>query len=204
MTSNQKNWSVFLGTIAASGICCAAWLGAMGVTEDHVLVVLRWSARAAFVLLMLVFVARPLQQLLRRPWTATLLRNRRLLGIAFAGMHTAHLGLIFYRSRISDEFVFRAADNLPGTLTYTVILAMLATSWDAPTKRLGRRNWKLLHTAGLYFLFVAFTAAVGPESIESAQPVNWLLAGIAVAALFVRLLAFARSRQRTAAIDDAR
>jgi DMSO/TMAO reductase YedYZ heme-binding membrane subunit len=173
-----------------------AYLAAAGMTEENILSVLRWSARAAFLLLMLVFVARPLQHLLKKPWTAKLLRNRRLIGIAFAGLHTAHLGFILLRGRISEDFVFDPTENLAGTLVYTVILAMLVTSWDSTTRLLGRRNWKILHTVGLYVLFVAFTDAVRPYSLASAAPINWLLLAIAVSALLIRLAAYPKRRLR--------
>ena len=206
VTSNQKNWSVFLATTVVSTLLYSAYLAAVGVTEENILTVLLWSARASFLLLMVVFVARPLQQLLKQPWTANLLRNRRLIGIAFAGLHTAHLGFIFARGQVNDDFVLRASDNLGGTFVYTVILVMLATSWNSAARLLGRRNWKYLHTAGLYILFVAFTNTVRPLSLES-PAINWLLLGIAIAALLIRIAAYAGSRagdQSTAAIDEAR
>ena len=198
VTSNQKNWSVFLGAIIFSSLAYAAYLSVAGFTEANVLAVLRWSARAAFLLLIVVFVARPLQQLLRKPWTAKLLRNRRLIGIAFAGVHTAHLGFIIYRGQISDEFIFNPGENIPGGLVYLVILAMLVTSWNTTARLLGQRNWKTLHTIGLYVLFVAFTNAVRPETLESATPINWLLLATAIAALLIRLLALANRRRSTA------
>lgn len=196
MTNNQKNWTVLLSAIAVSALAYSAYLAGVGTSEEHVLTLLRWSARASFLLLMLVFVARPLQQLLRKPWTAKLLRNRRLIGIAFAGLHTAHLGLIVYRERISEDFVFRATDNLSGALVYSVILIMLVTSWDSTTKLLGRRNWKILHTVGLYILFVAFTDAVRPYSLDDATPINWLLLAIAILSLLIRITAFAKRQKQ--------
>ena len=197
LTNNQKNWSVFLGTIGLSTLVYVAYLGSIGTSEENVFSVLRWSARLSFLALTLVFVARPLQQLVKKPWTAKLLRRRRLIGIAFAGLHTAHLGFIIYRGRISDEYVFRAADNLAGTVGYVVILLMLITSWDSTARMLGRRNWKVLHTIGLFGLFAAFTNFVRPASLETATPISWLLLAIALGALTIRVLANLKQRQQT-------
>lgn len=196
VTSSAKNWTVFLAATGVSSLVYAAYLAVVGLNEDNVLTVLRWSARISFLLLMLVFVARPLQQLLKKPWTATLLRNRRLVGIAFAGVHTAHLGFIFFRERVSDEFDFTPTENLTGALVYLVILAMLVTSWNSTARRIGQRNWKILHTVGLYILFIAFTVQVRPVLPDSATPISWLLLGIAIAALLVRLAAYVYRRPR--------
>lgn len=188
---------MFLGATGLSTLVYAAYLGSVGANEENVLTILRWSARLSFLILMLVFVARPLQQLLKKPWTAKLLRQRRLLGIAFAGLHTAHLGFIIYRGRISDEFVFRATENLAGAMVYTVILLMLVTSWDSPARMLGRRNWKILHTIGLFALFAVFIFFVRPKSLETATPISWLLLAIALGALTIRVLANLKRRQQT-------
>jgi DMSO/TMAO reductase YedYZ heme-binding membrane subunit len=196
VTSSARNWTVFLAATVVSSLAFAAYLAAVGVSDENVLTVLRWSARISFLLLMLVFVARPMQQLLKKPWTARLLRNRRLVGIAFAGIHTAHLGFIFFRGRVSDEFDFTPTENLPGALVYLVILVMLITSWNSTARRIGQRNWKILHTVGLYILFIAFTVQIRPASPDSATPINWLLLGIAIAALLVRLVAYVCRRPR--------
>ena len=143
LTSNQKNWAVFFAATGMVGAAAAAVLGAAGNTDDNIALTLRASARAAFLVLLLVFVARPLHQLLVSPGTSALLRNRRLLGVAFAGIHTAHLGLILYRDYAVPEFEFSVRDNLPGGLTYLLIYLMLITSFDRPARAIGRTNWKI-------------------------------------------------------------
>ena len=187
LTSNQRNWAVFFAAIAVTVALSLAYVGVVGLREESVRALLRWSARAAFLVLLLVFVARPLQQLFRTPFTARILRNRRLLGITFAGIHTAHLGLIFYRASFSDDFEFRIADNLTGMLVYIVMLLMFATSFDATTRMLGRRQWNMLHKLGLYVLFIAFVDAVRPHSLDiSTHTTSYLLTALAFFALLLR------------------
>lgn len=198
MTSNSRNWTVFFGAIAVTGLTGAAFLAVAGVSDENLRVALRVSARAAFIVLLLVFVARPLQQMFRTPFTARLLRNRRLLGIAFTGIHTAHLGLIIYRARVIDSYDFTIAANLPGALTYTVILLMFVTSFNATAKLLGPRNWRVLHKLGLYWLFVAFTQTQLPDSIDHLDGVNWAMLVLIAAALVTRLTAYFAQRQRSA------
>jgi DMSO/TMAO reductase YedYZ heme-binding membrane subunit len=73
---------------------------------------------------------------------------------------------------------------------------MLVTSWNSTARRIGQRNWKILHTVGLYILFIAFTVQIRPVLPDSATPLSWLLLGIAIAALLVRLAAYVYRRPR--------
>lgn len=194
MTSNTRNWLVFGGSMLATLAAAAIYLGIAGVSDETVRLLLRITPRLAFPLLLLVFVARPLRQLVATPLTAALLKNRRLLGIAFAGIHTAHLLLILYRSRAVPDFDFQVANNLAGTFVYLVILVMFATSFDSTARALGPRNWRRLHTAGLYVLFVAFVDAFRPRAVDEILDVYGAFTALAVAALAVRVLAFVRRR----------
>lgn len=155
---------------------------------------LRLTARLAFVVFLLVFVARPLQQLFATKFTAKLLRRRRLLGVAFAAVHSAHLGLIFYRVHVSDEFVLSYSANTLGALVYLLIFAMFATSFDSTTRMLGPRNWKILHTFGLFVIFIAFAQREVPRSLETAVEANWILTGLALVAVLLRALPLLQSR----------
>lgn len=148
---------------------------------------MRLTARVSFVILLIIFVARPAQQIFRTPFTAKLLRRRRLLGVAFTGMHTAHLLLIFYRIQVSESFTL-AANNIPGAFIYVLIFSMFATSFDATTRMLGPQNWKRLHTVGLFVIFVAFAQREIPRSMETAESANWILTALAVGALLLRAL----------------
>ena len=194
MTSNTRNWLVFGGSMLVTLAASAVYLAFAGVSDETVRLLLRITPRLAFPLLLLVFVARPLRQLVATPLTAALLKNRRLLGIAFAGIHTAHLLLILYRSHAVPDFDFRVTSNLAGTFVYLVILVMFATSFDGIARALGPRNWRRLHTAGLYVLFVAFVDAFRPRTIDEILSIYGVFAALAVAALVVRVLAFARRR----------
>ena len=84
MTSNRKTAAAFVGAIILTCAASAAYLLTTGISDESISLALRVSGRVAFVVLIIVFAARPLQQLLKAPWTAKLLRNRKLLGVAFA------------------------------------------------------------------------------------------------------------------------
>jgi sulfoxide reductase heme-binding subunit YedZ len=195
MTSNQRNWEVFFAAAGVTTIFSAAYLFFAGVNDESIRFLLRLSARIAFLVLLVIFVARPLQQLLATPATARLLKNRRLLGVAFAGIHTAHLALILYRADQVPDGNFSALDNLPGIVTYLVIYLMLISSFDAPARAIGRKAWKILHKVGLYFVFGVFLQMQLPRSLDNLAEANWWFIAVIAVAIVIRLAAFFAKRR---------
>ena len=193
MSRNDKqNWQVFLGVLALLGGAAALWLAIAGATDEQIRFTMRESAYIAFVLYVVVLVARPLQQLLRRNWTATLLRNRRLVGVSFAAAMTAHLGLIAYRFNTQPELEF--SPDPFGMGAYAVFYLMLITSFDAPKRALGPKGWKLLHRLGLLYAAVIFAV---PRPLETITEPEYLRYGIPFAiAVLIRITAWQRSSQR--------
>ena len=96
-SSAGKNWTVFLSIMLFILACAIAWLSTVELIDSNIILPVRHSVQFAYPFLLLAMVARPLQQLLRKPWTAKLLKRRRLIGVAFAGAMTAHLILIAFR-----------------------------------------------------------------------------------------------------------
>ena len=188
--TDRRVLGTFLGTLAltlaASGVCLAV----AGADEESLRLLLRLTARVAFVLLLFVFVARPLRELLRTPLTLGLLRNRALLGVAFAGVHTAHLALLVLRVELFPDFDLLVSRNLPGALTYLVMYAMLLTTFRAPRRALGPRAWRVLHKLGLFWLTYAFSQTQLPRSTEDLSGMNWWLVSLLGMALVIRLTAF--------------
>ena len=82
------------------------------------------------------------------------------------------------------------ANNIPGTLTYVMMFVMFATSFNATTRMLGPRNWRILHKIGLYWLFVGFTQTQLPDSANELNGMNWFLVGLIFVALATRLTAY--------------
>ena len=193
--TSGTTWFVFLAAAAVTAGVAAFALATGPGGDDAVRGTLRGSAHAAFLVLLVVFVARPLQQLLRRDWTRALLKNRRLLGVAFAGIHTAHLGLIVYRDRVSPAFDFAPGENIAGAIVYGFLLLLFVTSFDGPTRALGPRRWRALHKTGLYVVFAAFLPTLVPRTEAEAFGPNGLLLGLAVLAVAIRLMAWRRGRQ---------
>lgn len=189
--NDRKNWQVLLLVLLVTGGFSALWLASTPMTDEDVRVPLRVTAQLAFALYLVVLVARPLQQLLRSAWTAVLLRNRRLVGVAFAATMTSHLAFIIYRFSSQAELEFTL--NVVGAGTYAVFYLMLITSFDAPRKAIGPRAWKLLHRTGL--ILAAFIFGL-PRALEDLTDPDYLKFGIPFAiALLIRITAWQQSRR---------
>ena len=195
MTNNDKqNWQVLFATILLTAGISVLWLVSTPMTDDDIRMPTRHTAQLAFALYIVILVARPLQQLLRKDWTATLLRKRRLIGVAFAAVMTTHLGLIAYRFGTQPELEYPLFNLMFGGTAYALFYLMLITSFDAPKKALGPKKWKLLHRTGLVWAALIFGL---PRSFDELTDPEYLKFGIPfVIALVIRFTAWRRSRRR--------
>ena len=189
---DRQNWQVLLSMLLLTGGMSGLWIAAVGFTDENIRVPLRYTAWLAFVLYLVVLVARPLQQLLHKDWTATLLRNRRLVGVAFATVMTVHLALIAWRFGGQVELDFSL--DLFGAGAFAIFYIMLITSFDGPKKAVGPKAWKILHRLGLIWAAVIFGL---PRSLEDLSDPDYLKFGIPFAiAVAIRATAWQRSRRR--------
>jgi DMSO/TMAO reductase YedYZ heme-binding membrane subunit len=193
-TSAAKNWVVFTSLALVTVVIAAAWLASVPLVDDNIVLVVRYSAKPAFALLIIIIAARPLRQLLQRPWTAKLLQNRRLLGVAFAGVMTGHLALIAFRFGYTPELTYPLPRLIVGAGAYGMIYLLFITSFNGPTRALGPKRWKTLHRAGLIWAGLIFGV---PRPLAEAATPEYLLLGIPLlAALAIRFLAWRRSKTR--------
>ena len=182
-----RNIGVFLAALLATGVPALVYIDSLDYSEDSFGVVLRWGARLAILVFLLIFVARPLRQLSQTPATRWLLSNRRYLGITFAGVMSSHLVFLLW---LNGPVV-----AIPGMIAYTFILLMLVTSFDKPAAALGPKHWRLLHKSGIYFLTIIFSATIISGLRENGGgAIHATLAVLLVGALFVRAAAYARRK----------
>jgi DMSO/TMAO reductase YedYZ heme-binding membrane subunit len=183
------------GALAALGILGAAsTLGAVllsaGTDVDGWRIASRLTARFSLFLFLAAFLARPLEQIFRNGATRLLLRDRRGVGLAFAGAHTVHLG-VFLTYFALGGVVPPAVVVVLGGFAYVLIGLMAATSNDWSVARLGSKNWRRLHTFGLYYVWLIFALTYlsrigrGPVSIG-----DGLLLALLVAALLLRFIKY--------------
>jgi hypothetical protein len=194
MTSAQKNWTVLLSTILAAGAVVLTIFDKNGTDEATVVLTLRLTAFSSFLIYLLVFVARPLRQLLDSQLTKALKENRRYFGIALAGSHTVHLMLIV-NYVLGPGVPFQTL--FIGGVAYSFLYLMLITSFDAPAAAIGPVAWRRLHKAGLYWIGGTFTFTLGNNFIANPDSlVHQIVVAIILAAISVRVIAFL-NRERT-------
>jgi len=157
----------------------------------------RYTARLSFMIFLLVFVLRSWNSLAPSVLSRRLLRRRRSLGLAFATAHTVHL------AALTTFFAVKGTRPEPITVVvgggaYLTLYAMAATSTDAAVRRLGR-NWRRLHTFGVYYLWFVFAFTYGTRTLERG---TWYAPffALAIAALGLRLVARRVREQRPIAI----
>ena len=156
---------------------------------------IRTTARTSLVLFSLAFAARAANQLFGAKW---LLRNRRYLGVSFAvshGFHLVGIAAVAVEMGVGRFFASLDAGTYLGFVAYLFILAMVATSFDATTRWLGRRRWKILHTTGMYVLMVPFVFTFAGAAAKTGRPLYLALAAVALVAPALRLIAFIASRR---------
>ncbi len=191
VSSAQKNFAVFFGTLIATALMSAALLSVTGITDEHLRRVLSLTARIAFMVYLLVFIARPLRQLVRTDLTRRLLRNRRAFGIAFAAVFTVHLGLIGYRFATVPGLEYPLSSAIIGGAAYLLTYAMLVTSFDGPARAIGAKAWRRLHKTGLYYVGAIFLFTLLPDAGQPLVTVErlWFVV-LTSAAIIVRLTAW--------------
>ncbi|MDA0681214.1 MAG: hypothetical protein O3A13_11610 [Proteobacteria bacterium] len=183
----QQNLTVFgLVTLAVGGPVLA-YLLLLGSDDEHMLEMLRLTAWTAVLVYLVVFVARPLKQLVGSPVSRTLLRNRRYFGIALAAVMTVHLVLLLI---VNDQ-----ALNLGGAVIFSLMYLMLFTSFNSSPARIGPRNWRILHRVGLYGLGLGYAQSIGGAFIETPlDPVYLSLTLLMLTAVAIRVAAFLKAR----------
>jgi DMSO/TMAO reductase YedYZ heme-binding membrane subunit len=155
-TSRSKQrvpWALYGFVIGVAIVLAVVDLGG-GITDQGLQLLTRHTARFSFALFLVVFVASSAASLTHWPAARMLVRRRRHLGLAFALAHFIHLGAL------TSFFVLTPAEPdaiaiVGGGFGYVLLAALAITSNDAMMRRLGR-NWKRLHTFGVYYLWFIF------------------------------------------------
>jgi hypothetical protein len=116
------------------------------------------SVRCAVPWLYLAFAASALQVVFPGSFSRWLLRNRKIIGLCFAAAMAWQLFFILWLVGIHTEYyvndVYVLSDVVEGVLGYTFLIAMVLTSFKFGRSRLTPKQWKLLHTSGIYWLWV--------------------------------------------------
>lgn len=172
------------------------WIAGMhGFDADGVRRVIRFTARTSLLFFCMAFSAASVARLWPNGWTRWQRRNRRYLGVTFAGSHGLHAVAIAAFATI-DPAGFIAATSMVtyvfGGIGYCVIAAMAATSFDRTADLIGPRAWRSLHLFGGYYLWLQFMVSFGMR--VPAMPLYALFLIPLLAAMAARLVAMASMR----------
>ena len=160
--------SIVAAATASMAVIAVAAFGAQGVSEEGLRMIIRWTAGVSVTAFMLAFIARPLRQLWSSEISGWLLRNRRHLGVSFAISHFTHLAAIIGIGVLFPQPFRSELDMLTmvgGGFCYFLIALMALTSTDRTAAWLSRKNWRRLHTLGMYTIWIIFVQSYVPRAI---------------------------------------
>ncbi|OFJ55774.1 hypothetical protein BEL07_00840 [Mycolicibacterium grossiae] len=179
--------------VAVVGSIAATWVGGASGANLGI----RFTARTSAVLFLLAFTASALYQLWPTDATKWIRRNRRYLGVAFAGSHVVHACFIAATVVLDQPRFQMGVDRTPhavyvlDVIAYGFVIAMTATSFDRVARAMRYATWKRLHLTGSYVIWLAFFIAYWRRGVTQTEFYGPLLI-IVVAALVVRFVAKAR------------
>lgn len=172
--------------LAVGAIACAFVLS--GDASIRALLAARYSARAAFLGFVVVYLAGPVARLWPESAVARRLRALgRHLGLAFAFLMLVHLVALainvgLYRPRTLSGI-------LSGAPIYALILAMALTSNDAAQRRMGEW-WRRLHFLGLNATLFTFLTGYSARLFDAEYAtIGVIFTPIVIALIAVRVYA---------------
>lgn len=179
------------GILVAASLALTVWLPD---PVEAVRQIVRLTARSSLLLFLLAYTASALAIVAPSGFSRWQAGNRRWLGLSFALSHALH-GIAVAALATLDPALFWTLTNpgnlAGGGLAYGFIALMAATSWDGAVRRLGRRRWGLLHTAGLHYIWLVFLVSYGKRVAET--PGYAVFLALLLGALALRVLARRRS-----------
>lgn len=167
------------------------------------------SVRCAVPCLYLAFAASSLQVLFPGLFSRWLLRNRKIMGLCFAAAMAWQLIFILWLIGLHTEYyvseVYVLSDVIEGTVGYIFIFAMVLTSFKFGRSRLTPKQWKLLHTGGIYWLWIYAWSVYwfnlfyyqGP-----AVPLDYIYYWGGFLAWGLRMVAWSKNRWRQSAVRN--
>ncbi len=154
-----NGWYLFwLITVPISAYMVLGMMGADLSSAEGVSSMIQRSVRCAVPWLFVAFAASSLQVVFPGSFSRWLLRNRSKIGLCFAAAMGWQLFFILWLVGIhTDHYVnevYVLSDVVEGIFGYAFLIAMVLTSFRFGRRRLTPKQWKLLHTSGIYWLWI--------------------------------------------------
>ncbi|MEM8675324.1 MAG: hypothetical protein AAGF83_15835 [Cyanobacteria bacterium P01_G01_bin.67] len=179
-----QRWQIVKWSTIFIAIAFCLILLVNGINEASWRIAIRFTARTSCLLFLLAFTASSLRRLQSTPLTNWLVTNRRYLGLSMAISHGFHALAIAGVAISTSENLVR--DNHHANFSYLFIILMAITSFKRPAATIGRRNWRILHTVGMYCLWLSFLVGFSTRLSES-----WLIyASFTIVLLLAVILRF--------------
>ncbi len=150
--------TVLLISIFVIGALTSVFLLSQGLDEENLRVLIRWTARSAATLFMIIFGLSSVRYVFKDRLSTLLLPYRPHLGLVFGTIHIYHLlFLVALQQTVHPVFTLAKTTSLiGGGIAYGLLLAMMVTTFPRFKARLSIRQWKTLHLIGGYWLWILF------------------------------------------------
>jgi sulfoxide reductase heme-binding subunit YedZ len=167
------------------------------------------SVRCSVPWLYLAFVASSLHSLAPGALSLWLMRNRRIVGLCFAGGMAWQLTFILwlvigFSGYYADE-VYLLADIIVQVPGYFFLIAMTWTSFSPARRRLTAKQWRTLHKVSIYFLWGTVWSTYWYELYYygDVQLIDYIYYWTGFLVWGLRLIAWSRARLRIEAARGA-
>ncbi len=198
-----NEWRLFWLVVGPMSLAMAAFMLLRDLgTPEGVSSMIQTSVRWSVPWLFLAFAASSLQILIPGDASRWLLRNRKILGLCFAAGMAWQVGFIIWLVGWHTDYyvneVYVLRDVIEGLVGYLFLIAMTITSfkWGRNLLTPKPRQWKLLHTLGIYFLW-AYAFGTYWYSVfyyENPDALHYLYYWAGVAAISIRIAAWVKQQ----------
>jgi len=193
----MNSWKLFWLLAAATTAATGLGLPFADFRSPHGMeFIIKHSVRCALPLFLLAFTASSFAALWPSPLSRWLLLNRRYFGLGFAYGMALHFALVGYS-------VLSFGNGLNATVTTFdltaagFLLAMTLTSFRWLARRLSLADWKRLHKAGAYAIWLLATYIYMSDVRYDRDVIHALVAAVFIAAWMLRVAAWAVGHDRT-------
>lgn len=159
------------------------------------------SVRTAVPWLFVAFAASSMVRLYPNNITKWIMRNRKIYGLCFAvGMGWQLFFILWYVFGSLDYYmresysIHSLVEQLPG---YTVLFAMVITSFKGGRKMISASQWRLLHKGGIYLIWGVVFSAYWYELhyYNEIQLIDHVYYWMGITALLTRIAAWGKKRK---------
>lgn len=153
-----NGWPLFwLISLPLCAIMVQETLASGLATGADISTLIRFSVLWAVPFIYIVLAASAVQTLFPGSFTNWWLRNRPKFGLCFAVAMTWQATFIYIMSNTYRDYyyedVYLLRDELEGSVGYIFLVAMVFTTFPFGRRLVNQQQWKLIHTAGIYFLW---------------------------------------------------